>query len=255
MPVSSVPGSETGLHEDHAQFGGGFEDEFAIAFGEGGIVEGDELFGDVTSAAGETDDESAEGLGRGSGAPGAAGFAEELADGFEDLRSVLGDEADGFAVDEELVFAEDGFDGEILPGGDADELGDFEIGGAEAIEEGDEAVGVAAGDGEVCAAEGSPGWSDREVELFVVNAAEELGVGGGTASADSGKGATLAEEASKVHAGIDGDFGCVHRGSRAPKLRQICLTRKIRFVDNKGVKWHSEGKVETNLSQLAVPAT
>jgi hypothetical protein len=242
------------LHEDHAQFGGGFEDEFAIAFGEGGIVEGDELIGDVTAAAGEADDEGAQGLGRESGAPGSAGFAEELADGFEDFGSVLRDEADGFAVDEELVFAEDGFDGEILPGGDADELGDFEISGAEAIEERDEAVGMAAGDGEVGAAERPPGWGDGEVELFIVDAAEELGVGGGAATADSGKGAALAEEASKVHAGIDGDFGCVHRGSRA-KLRQICLTRKIRFVHNTGVKWHSGGKVETNLSQLAGSVT
>jgi hypothetical protein len=32
---------ETGLHEDHAQCGGGFEDEFAVALRVGGIVEGD----------------------------------------------------------------------------------------------------------------------------------------------------------------------------------------------------------------------
>ena len=193
---------QPGLHEDEAQFGGGFEDEFAVALGAGGIVEGDELVGDGAAAAGEIGDAGAEGLGRESGAPGAAGFAEELADGFEDLGGVLGDEADGFAVDEDAVFAEDGFDGEILPGRDADELGDFEIGGAEAVEESDEAVGVAAGDGEVGAAERPPGWGEGPVELFVANAAEELGVGGGTASADSGKGAALAEEAAEVY-GLD----------------------------------------------------
>ena len=144
---------EAGLHEDHADFGGGFEDEFAVARGVSGIVEGDELVGEVPSAVAEIGDAGAEGLGRDGGAPGAAGFTEELADGFEDFGSVLGDEADGFAIDEDAVFAEDGFDGEILPGRDADELGDFEIRGAEAVEEGDEAVGVAAGNGEVGAAE------------------------------------------------------------------------------------------------------
>jgi hypothetical protein len=104
------------LHEDEAQFDGGFENEFAVALGAGGIVEGGELVGDFTTAAGELGNAGADGLGRGSGASGAAGFAEELTDGFEDLRRVLGDEADGFAVDEDAVFAEDGFDGEILPG-------------------------------------------------------------------------------------------------------------------------------------------
>src|ERR1017187_9587041 len=107
----------------------------------------------------------------------AAGFAEELADGFEDLRRVLGDEADGFAVDEDFVFVEDGLDGEILSGREADELGDFEIGGAEAVEESEEAIGVAAGDGEMGAAERPPGWGDGPVELFVVNAAEETDYG------------------------------------------------------------------------------
>jgi hypothetical protein len=59
---------------------------------------------------------------------------------------------------------------------------------------------MAPGDGEVSAAEGSPGRGTGQVELLVVNAAEELGVGGGTASGDSGKGAALAEHAAEVHA-------------------------------------------------------
>src|ERR1039457_4978397 len=94
--------------------------------------------------------------------------------------------------DEDAVFVEDGLDGEILPGREADELGDFEIGGAEAVEESDEAVGVAAGDGEVGAAEPPPGWGDGPIELFVANRSEEVGVGGGTASAQGAKGAALA---------------------------------------------------------------
>ena len=206
---------EIELHEEEAEFGGGFEDELPVAPGTGGIVEGGELVGDVTAAVGEIGDASAHGLGRGSGAPGAAGFAEDLADGIEDIWSVLGDQADDFAVDEDAVFAEDGFDGEILPGRNADELGDFEISGAEAVEESDEAVGVAAGDGEVGAAERPPGWGDGPVELFVANAAEELGVGGGTASADSGKGAALAQQAAEVYAWIDGVLRCVHSDSGA----------------------------------------
>ena len=39
---------------------------------------------------------SAQGFGRGSAAPGAAGFVEDLGDGLENLWGVLGDEADGF---------------------------------------------------------------------------------------------------------------------------------------------------------------
>jgi hypothetical protein len=245
MAVSSVPR----LHEDEAQFSGGFEDELAVAFGAGGIVEGEELVGDVTTAAGEVGHAVLEGPGRAGGAPGTAGFLEELADGIEDLGSVLGNEADDFAVDVDAVFAEDGFDGEILAGRDADELGDFEIGGAEAVEESDEAVGVAAGDGEVGAAERAPGWGEGPVEFLVANAAEELGVGSGTASAESAKGATLAEEAAEVNGRIDVDLRFVHidsnsqsetcvshrerygsliikelSGMKPGKLRQICLT-------------------------------
>ena len=206
---------ETGLHEDEAQFGGGFEDELAVALGAGGVVEGEELVGDVTAAAGEVGDAGVEGLGRAGAVSGAARFAEELADGIEDLGSVLGDEADDFAVDVDAVFAEDGFNGEILAGRDADELGDFEIGGAEAVEESDEAVGVAAGDGEVGAAERPPGWGEGPIELFVANAAEELGVGGGTASTESAKGAALAEEATEVYGRIDVNLRFVHSDSSA----------------------------------------
>jgi hypothetical protein len=173
MAVSSVPR----LHEDEAQFGGGFPDELAVGFGAGGIVEGEELVGDNPAAAGEVSDAVGQGPGKAGGAAGAAGFAEELTDGIEDLGSVLGDEADDFAVDEDAVFAEDGFDGEILPGRDANELGDFEVSGAEAVEESDEAIGVAAGDGEMGAAERPPGWGDGPVELFVVNTAEETDYG------------------------------------------------------------------------------
>jgi hypothetical protein len=181
------------LHEDHAEFGGGFEDEFAVAPGVAGIVEGDELVGDGAAAVGEIGDAGVEGLGRESMALAAAGFAEDLADGFEERGSVLGDEADGFAVDEEAVFEDSGFDGEILPGREANELGELKVDGAEAVEERDQAVGMAAADGEVGAAELLPGCGVREVELFVVDAAEELGMGGGTASGDGGEGAALAE--------------------------------------------------------------
>src|ERR1035437_2936751 len=211
MPVLLVPR----LHEDEGQFGGGFENEFAVALGAGGIVKSDELVGDDAAAAGEIGGAGTHGLGSGFAGLGAAGFAGELTDGFEGLRGGLGDEADGFAVDEDAVFEEDGLDGEILPGREADELGDFEIGGAEAVEESDEAIGVAAGDGEVGVAEPPPGWGDGPVELFVDNAAEELGVGGGTAAADSGVGAALAEEAAEVYAWIDGNSRFVHSDSSA----------------------------------------
>jgi hypothetical protein len=223
----------TGLHEDHAQFGGGFEDELAVAVGAGGIVEGEELVGDFAAAAGEVSDAGVEGLGREGGVFGAAGFAEELADGIEDLGSILGDEADDFAVDLDAVFAEDGFDGEILAGRDADELRDFEISGAEAVEESDEAVRVAAGDGEVGTAERPPGWGEGPVKLFVANAAEELGVGGGTASAEGAKGAALAEEAAEVYGRIDVDLRFVHSDSSARKRDMHISPGAMQFVNNK----------------------
>jgi hypothetical protein len=101
-------------HEDHAEFGGGVEDEFAVALGVAGIVEGGELVGDDAAAAGEIGDAGAQGFGREIAAFGTAGFVEKLADGFEELGRVLGDEADGFAIDEEGVLADGGFDGEII---------------------------------------------------------------------------------------------------------------------------------------------
>jgi hypothetical protein len=52
-----------------------------------------------------------------------------------------------------------------------------------------------------------------------VNAAEELGVGGGTASGDGGEGATLAEETSEFEgrSGNGRDLRFVQSDSRAPR--------------------------------------
>ena len=96
-------------------------------------------------------------------------------------------------------------------------MGEFEVDGAEALQQSDEAVGVAAAEGEVTAAKGSPGWGKGEVEFFVANAAEELGVGGGTASGDSAEGAALAEEATEIEdrSGVEGDIRFVHSDSDA----------------------------------------
>ena len=127
----------------------------------------------------------------------AAGFVKDLADGLQDFGGVLGDEADGFAVHHDTVFAHGGFDGEVFPRGETDEFVEFEVDGAEAVEEGDDAVGVAAAEGEAGAAEFLPGWGNGKVELLVVDAAEELGVGSGTSSGDGGEGAALAEEAAE----------------------------------------------------------
>ena len=234
---------DSGLHEDHAEFGGGFEDQLAVACGGGGIVEGDELVGDGAGSRGEFGDAGVQGLGR-SRAALTAGLVEDLADGFEEFGGIVGNEADGFAVDEEAVFADDGFDGEILAGREADELGDLEVDGAEAVEERDEAVGVAAADGEVGSAEGFPGWGVREVEFFVVNLAKELGVGGGAASGDGGEGAALSEEACEV-----GGLRFVHRDSR---IRPDKLVRrgKIRFIDTESVRRRGGPKNRPRLSGL-----
>ena len=108
---------DSGPHEDHAEFHGGFEDEFAVALRVGGIVEGDELVGDDTSASFEIGNAGAKGFGRASGAPGGPGCVKEATEGFEDFGGVLGDDADGRAIDDEAAFADGGLDGKILPDG------------------------------------------------------------------------------------------------------------------------------------------
>jgi hypothetical protein len=160
-----------------------------------------------------------EGFGRGSTALAAAGFVKDLADGLEDFRGVLGNEADGFTVHHDAVFAHGGFDGEVFLRGKSDELIEFEVDGTEAVEEGDDAVGVAAVEGEGGAAEFLPGWGNGKVQLLVVDAAEELGVGSGTSSADGGEGATLAEKAAEFEglARIGRERGFVHRDSGGVK--------------------------------------
>src|SRR5439155_5120861 len=117
---------------------GGFEDELAVAWGTGGIVEGDQLVGDDAAAAGEFGDADVQGFGSASAALAPAGFVKDLADGFQNFGGVLGDKADGFAVHHNAVFAHGGFDSEVFPRGESDELVEFEVDGAEAIEEGDD---------------------------------------------------------------------------------------------------------------------
>jgi hypothetical protein len=100
---------------------------------------------------------------------------------------------------------------------------------------------VAAADGEVGAVKLFASCGARGVGLFVVDAAEELGVGGGTASGDGGKGAALAEEAAEVEgfAGIGGDLRFVqglrfaHGNSRTPKPAKRVRLETIRFIDTK----------------------
>ena len=106
-------------------------------------------------------------------------------------------------------------DDEVLAGRDTDEEGEFEVDGAEAVEEPDETIGVAPADGEVAAAKGLPTWGDGQVELFVVDATEQLGVGGGATSGDGSEGAALSEEAAKIegHVGVGGDLRFVHTDS------------------------------------------
>jgi hypothetical protein len=236
------------LREDHAELGGNFEDEFAVALGAAVIVEGDELVDDGASAAGETFDAGAEGLGMRSVVL-LARFADELVDGFENLGCVLGDEADGFAIDEEAVFTDGGLDGKILLRRDTGELGELEVDRAEAVEEADEAVGMAAAEGEVDGAKGTPGWGEGAVEFFVADAAEELGVGGGAASGDSAEGAALAEKAAEVEGleGIGEDLWFVHRDSRAPKRANFSPLRLIGlFIIKELVVWKRQKRAKNS---------
>ena len=54
-------------------------------------------------------------------------LVEEATDGFEEFGRVFGDDADGGAIDDEVLLADGGLDGEVLFDGQADELGEFEV--------------------------------------------------------------------------------------------------------------------------------
>jgi hypothetical protein len=206
-PPPAVWGDDARLHEHEAEFGGDFEDSFAIAGGVSGVVEIDELPDDEAAAGGEIGEAGAGGLGSARRA-GCAG--EHAIDGFDEFGGVIRDEADGLAIDVETVLLNGGLDGRELAGGDSGKFGELEEDGSEAIEEGDEAIGVAAAAAEVGGTEGAPGGGDGAVEFFVTDAAEGLRVGGGAASADGGEGASLTEDATEVDEfcrGIAGELG------------------------------------------------
>jgi hypothetical protein len=209
------------LHEDEAEFGSDLKDEFAVALGVGRVVEGDELVSDGATLDGEIDDAGAQGYGRASGTPGGFGIVQEVAYGFADLGSVFGDDADFRTIDDDVLIAYGRFDDEVLLDGKAAEFREFEEDGAEAVEQADEVVGVAAANGDVGSTEFPPGKGDGEVEFFVADAAEKLGVGGGTASAESDEGAALAEEAAEVEGReVELGFRFVH-GAPGPQAGEI----------------------------------
>jgi hypothetical protein len=64
----------------------------------------------------------------------------------------------------------------------------------------------------------------------------------------------LAEEAAEVYGRIDVDLRFVHSDSSARKRDMHISPGRCSFVDNKGVKWHLAGKVETNPSHWPVLA-
>jgi hypothetical protein len=158
------------LHEDQTNLGGGFENQFTVVGGLGGIVEGDELVGEFARTVAESDDAHANGFGSGRGPLGARRLAENLTDGFEEFGCVLRDETDGFSVDDESIVLDGGLDDQKFAGRDTYEQGEFEVDGAETVEKPDEAIGVAAADGEAAATEDFPTWGGGQVELFIVDA-------------------------------------------------------------------------------------
>ena len=84
--LSSPPphrrGIEAGLHKDEAEFGSGFDDEFAFARAGGGRVKSDELMSDDAATGGEIGEAGSHVLGS---RLGPRGTNEEGADGFGDF--------------------------------------------------------------------------------------------------------------------------------------------------------------------------
>ena len=185
----------------------GFENLFAVFGAEPGGEEALEGCGEIATALGEAGELGVEGIRARSGA---GRVLEEGGDGFGDARSVVGVEGDDFAIELNAFFADGGLDGAILLGGDAGELGEFEIDGAELFEEGDEAVGVAAGDLEMGAAVVVPVGGEGAEEFLVADFAEGFDVGGGAASGDLTVGAALAEEEAEFEEEVGVGCGVRH---------------------------------------------
>ena len=208
-PPPAVGDPGTGLEEDKAELSGDFEDGFAFGSGVNRVVELDELVDDDAAASGEIGEAGARRFGRGARTGGAS---EDLIDGLDELGRVLGNEAEGFAINQEAAFLHGWLNGGVLAGGYAGEFGELEEGGSEAIEESDESICMAAAATEVGGAEGAPGGSDGTEEFFVADAAEDLCVGGGAASANGDEGAALTEDAPEVDEfrGIGGELRVGH---------------------------------------------
>ena len=176
---------------------------------------------------------------------GFGGPGKEAVHGFEQAGRVGGNEADGFAIDDEAVFAEGGFKDDVLLGRDSGELGELEIDGTKAIEERDEAIGVAAAASEVLGAELAPGVGDGKVELFLANATEDVGLGGGTTSADRGERAALAEDETEVE-NLARAFGGLGVGQNCPAFVEAVIHKK-------GFKRHRTQKSGPPMARFPLP--
>jgi len=90
---------------------------------------------------------------------------------------------------------------------------------------------VAAADGDVCGAKGSPGRGEREIEFFVANATKEFGLGGGTVSANRGKSAALAEKAAEPEDLLE-IVKRVEVGKALPAIASACVhNKKLRRLE------------------------
>lgn len=197
--------------EGEAELREGGEELVAVFGAESGGEEALVGSGEGVSAGVEAGELEVEGIGGKLGR--AAGCAlEHGGDGFGDAGGVVGVEGDDFAIELDAFGADGGLDGAKVGGGDAGELGEFEIDGAEFFEEGDEAVGMAAGDLEMGAAVVLPRGGDGAEEFLVADLAEGFDVGGGAASGDLGIGAALAEHEAEFEEEVGVRGGVRHEG-------------------------------------------
>lgn len=140
---------------------------------------------------------------------GRRGASAEAGDGSGQEAGVFRDQLDDFAVAVERAIVDGGSESAVGVGGDAGELGELEVGGAELLPQADDSVGVSAVDSEVLGAELAPARGDELKLVGLAQAMKAGSLGGGTAAGHEIEGLALAEDGTQVQQ--VGDVRCRRR--------------------------------------------
>lgn len=127
--------------------------------------------------------------------------AAEPGDGGGKAARVLGEEFDDFAVEVERAVMDGGGKGAVSVRGNAGQLSDLEVGGAELFPQADDLVRVSAIDSEVRGTEFAPARGDELKPVRLAQTVEAGGLGRGAAASHQAEGVALAENRTQVQRG------------------------------------------------------